>query len=57
MELSIEAAREQVAAASRRLAAERLVHGGAGNVSVRAGERVAVTPTGSVLRDLDVADV
>ena len=57
MEPSIEAAREQVAAASRRLAAERLVHGGAGNVSVRAGEHVAVTPTGSVLRDLDAAAV
>ena len=57
MERSIEAAREQVAAASRRLAAERLVHGGAGNVSVRAGERVAVTPAGSVLRELEAADV
>lgn len=57
METSIEAACEQVAAASRRLAAERLVHGGAGNVSVRAGERVAVTPTGSALRDLEPGDV
>jgi len=57
MGLSIEAAREQVAAASRRLAAERLVHGAAGNVSVRTGECVAVTPTGSVLRDLEAGDV
>jgi L-fuculose-phosphate aldolase len=57
MEPTIDAAREQVAAASRRLAAERLVHGGAGNVSVRAGERVAVTPAGSVLRDLEPGDV
>jgi len=57
MDPSIDAAREQVAEASRRLAAERLVHGGAGNVSVRVGERVAVTPTGSALRDLTAADV
>jgi len=57
MEPSIDAAREQVAAASRRLAAERLVHGGAGNVSARAGDRVAVTPTGSALRDLEAADI
>ena len=57
MQLSIEVAREQVAAASRRLAAERLVHGGAGNVSVRAGERVAVTATGALLRDVQAGDV
>jgi len=54
---SIDVAREQVAAASRRLAEERLVHGGAGNVSVRAGERLAVTPTGCALRDVRAADV
>ena len=57
MDPTIETAREQVAAASRRLAAERLVHGGAGNVSVRAGACVAVTPTGSALRDLEPRDV
>ena len=53
----LQAAREHVAAASRRLAAERLVHGGAGNVSVRVADRVAVKPTGSALRDLRAADV
>ena len=31
--------------------------GTAGNVSARAGERVAITPTGAVLADLDAADV
>jgi L-fuculose-phosphate aldolase len=45
--------REQVARASRRLAAERLVLGTAGNVSVRSGDRVAITPTGAVLADLE----
>jgi L-fuculose-phosphate aldolase len=54
---SIETAREQVAQVSRRLAAERLVHGSAGNVSVRTGDRVAITPTGSVLGELEPADV
>jgi L-fuculose-phosphate aldolase len=54
---SIEDAREQVAWASRRLAEERLVHGSAGNVSVRAGDRIAITPTGSVLGQLEPRDV
>ena len=43
--------REQVAAACRRLAAEGLVVGTAGNVSARAGERVAISATGAVLAD------
>jgi len=50
-------AREQVAAVSRRLAEERLVHGSAGNVSVRTGDLVAITPTGSVLARLEPDDV
>jgi L-fuculose-phosphate aldolase len=50
-------AREQVAAASRRLAAEGLVLGTAGNVSARAGDHVAITPTGADLGSLDAADV
>ncbi|MCW2761391.1 MAG: aldolase [Marmoricola sp.] len=41
--------REDVAAAARRLAAEGLLVGTAGNVSVRDGDRVAVTGTGVVL--------
>jgi L-fuculose-phosphate aldolase len=43
--------REQVAAACRRLAAEGLVIGTAGNVSARAGDRVAISATGAVLAD------
>jgi L-fuculose-phosphate aldolase len=41
-----------VAAAARRLAADGLVTGTAGNVSARDGERVAVTPTGARLEDV-----
>ncbi len=44
--------REAVAAASRQLARDGLVIGTAGNVSARAGERVAITPTGAELQDL-----
>jgi L-fuculose-phosphate aldolase len=54
---SSKAEREQVAAACRHLAAEGLVHRTAGNVSVRAGERVAITPTGAELATLAPADV
>jgi L-fuculose-phosphate aldolase len=50
-------AREQVADASRRLAAEGLVLGTAGNVSQRTGDHVAITPTGAVLADLDAEQV
>ena len=49
----LEAEREAVAAACRRLAAERLVLGTAGNVSVRAGDHVVVTPTGGVFSKLE----
>src|SRR4051812_468662 len=52
-----DAAREQVAAASRRLAAEGLVLGTAGNVSARAGEHVAITPTGAELASLTADEV
>jgi L-fuculose-phosphate aldolase len=51
------AAREQVAAASRRLAAEGLVLGTAGNVSARVGEHVAITPTGAELASLTADEV
>jgi L-fuculose-phosphate aldolase len=47
----LEREREQVAAACRRLAAAGLVVGTAGNVSVRDGERVAISATGAVLAD------
>jgi L-fuculose-phosphate aldolase len=45
----LERQREQVAAAARRLATEGLTLGTAGNVSLRAGDRLLVTPTGAVL--------
>src|SRR3954468_21886339 len=49
--------RRQVAGAARRWAASGLVHGTAGNVSARAGEHVAITPTGAVLGDVAPGDV
>ncbi|WP_243058989.1 class II aldolase/adducin family protein [Nocardioides sp. SR21] len=49
--------RDDVAAASRRLAAEGLLIGTAGNVSARDGDRVAVTGTGVVLGDCSPEDV
>jgi L-fuculose-phosphate aldolase len=55
--MTLEAEREQVAAASRRLAAEGLVPGTAGNVSARRGEEVAISPTGAVLADLEPEQV
>ncbi|MFL5829389.1 MAG: class II aldolase/adducin family protein [Solirubrobacteraceae bacterium] len=48
----LERERERVAAASRRLASEGLVLGTAGNISERAGDHVAITPTGAALADL-----
>lgn len=53
----LEAEREQVAAVSRRLAARGLTIGTAGNVSARAGDRVAITPTGAHLDRLEADDV
>jgi L-fuculose-phosphate aldolase len=53
----LELERQRVAAAARRLAADGLVLGTAGNVSARAGELVAVTPTGAVLERVAPEDV
>ncbi|MDQ3631470.1 MAG: class II aldolase/adducin family protein [Actinomycetota bacterium] len=53
----MEREREAVAAAGRELAAEGLVIGTSGNLSLRTDERVAVTPTGAVLAELEAADV
>lgn len=53
----MEQEREAVAAAGRRLAAGGLVVGTSGNLSVRTGEQVAVSPTGAVLAELEAADV
>src|SRR5215210_860828 len=55
--MTLEAERDQVAAASRRLAAEGLVLGTAGNVSARRGNEVAITPTGAVLAKLEPEQV
>jgi L-fuculose-phosphate aldolase len=48
----LERERERVAEAARRLAADGLVTGTAGNVSARAGELVAATPTGARLEEI-----
>jgi L-fuculose-phosphate aldolase len=56
-EPTLDAAREAVAAAARRLATEGLVLGTAGNVSARAGDLVAVTPTGAVLAELEADQI
>jgi L-fuculose-phosphate aldolase len=53
----MDALRSEVAAASRRLAAAGLVRGTSGNVSARDGERVAVTPTGAVLAELEADQI
>ena len=49
--------RQRVADASRRLAAEGLVLGTAGNVSERDGDHVAITPTGARLAELGAGDI
>jgi L-fuculose-phosphate aldolase len=53
----LDSERERVAAAARRLASEGLVTGTAGNVSLRAGDLVSVTPTGAVLDHLQADEV
>src|SRR5258708_38669429 len=55
--MTLERERERVAAAARRLAAEGLVVGTAGNISERGGELVAVTPTGAALADLSAEQI
>jgi L-fuculose-phosphate aldolase len=49
--------REQVAAASRELAAAGLVRATNGNVSARDGDRIAITPTGGALAGLHARDI
>jgi L-fuculose-phosphate aldolase len=48
----LEREREQVASTARQLAERGLVAGTSGNVSARAGDRVAVSPTGAALATL-----
>jgi len=57
MSRAIDQLRAEVAQASRQLAACGLVVGAAGNVSARAGDLVAVTPTGARLATLDAGEV
>lgn len=49
--------REAVIAYSRRMAGDGLAVGTSGNVSVRTGDLVAITPTGVAYDDLTAADV
>ena len=49
--------RDALTEACHRLAAEGLVIGTAGNLSVRAGEHVVVTPTGCVLSDVSAGEM
>lgn len=53
----LEREKRRVAAAARRLADERLVLGTAGNVSERADQLVAITPTGAILAELESEQV
>ncbi|HEY5429213.1 MAG TPA: class II aldolase/adducin family protein [Solirubrobacteraceae bacterium] len=53
----LERERERVAVTARRLADEGLVLGTAGNVSHRAGEHVAITPTGAILAEVQADQV
>lgn len=53
----LERQRECVAAVGRRLAAEGLVVGTAGNVSEREQDLLAVTPTGAALESVSASDV
>ena len=55
--MMLERERERVAAAARRLGADGQVTGTAGNISERAGELVAVTPTGARLEELTAAEI
>jgi L-fuculose-phosphate aldolase len=56
-ESELEQEREQVAAAGRRLAADGLVLGTAGNLSARRDNHVAITPTGAQLANLEAGQV
>jgi len=55
--ISVQRAREEVAQTSRRLAAAGLVYGTSGNVSARVEDRIAISPTGCVLAELEPDNV
>lgn len=54
---ALEAARREVAECGRRMLADGLVLGTAGNVSVRVGELVAISPSGMPYERITAADV
>jgi len=54
---AMEREREAVATTARKLAADGLVIGTSGNLSVRTEDRVAVSPTGARLAELEATDV
>lgn len=51
------AAREAIIEAARALYSRSLTHGSTGNLSVRLGERILITPTGSSLGTVAAADL
>src|SRR4051812_19265420 len=55
--VSFDTERRALADACHRLSGEGLVIGTAGNVSVRAEDRVVVSPTGCVLEDVEPEDM
>jgi len=57
LDAALDPERKRVAAAGRRLAAEGLVLGSSGNVSLRAGDYAVVTPTGAALATLQAPDI
>jgi ribulose-5-phosphate 4-epimerase/fuculose-1-phosphate aldolase len=50
-------ARGQIVAAARSIFARSLTHGSTGNISVRVGDRILVTPTGSSLGTVEADDL
>lgn len=56
-ELLLAAERERICAYGRRMVADRLVVGTSGNISVRSGDLVAVTPSGVEYADIQPASV
>ncbi|MEV4808059.1 3-oxo-tetronate 4-phosphate decarboxylase [Nonomuraea sp. NPDC049421] len=55
--MTFEKERLSIVAAARSLFARGLTHGSTGNLSVRVGDRVLVTPTGSSLGTVEAADL
>jgi L-fuculose-phosphate aldolase len=53
----LDAAREQLVTFSRRLLDDGLAIGSAGNLSVRLGDLVAITPSGITYRDMGAGDI